>query len=798
MSDTRTLLEGLTDAQAQAVQHTDGPLLVLAAAGSGKTRVITRRIAYLLAQGVPPWRIIALTFTNKAAGEMRARVEHILDANPMRMRGLTITTFHSLCARLLRKYAERASIPGLSPDYVIYDSADQSSLMKRVVKNLHMNTSNWPPRKVLAQISNAKNDLMTAHDYESVATDYYTNQVARLYNAYERALRDANALDFDDLLLHVAHTLREHDEIREEIQDRWKYLLIDEYQDTNSAQFAIASRLVGKNPEGDTNICVVGDPDQSIYAWRGADIRNILDFETHYPGARTIALGENFRSCAPILHVADTLIKNNVKRKDKPLFTTSEGGAPPQAITCADERAEATHVVRWLQMFHVEHSGSDDPVAWKDMAIMYRTNALSRVLEDACRQLSVPYVIARGTAFFEREEVKDVLAYLRIVVNLSDEVSLRRVINKPARGIGKATIDTIEQHAFSEGVPMEEAIRFCAQNAQDVGLTTRSATGVNKFLMMIDEWRESTEFMGEETTGQLAALVERVVRDSGLEAHYAKKIQRDASLGEDKLENLDELISSARQFEEDYQPGSDPSEDVPNLDDEDWVPDFAGDIASDIEGDQFADLPPTMAMLRAYLEQVALVSDADSVDPTQGALTLMTLHASKGLEFDAVAIVGLEEGLLPHSRALDDPDAMEEERRLLFVGVTRARKHLMLSGARYRTHRGMHERTIASRFLSELPEDGIEAHNLTDETTEASSWDEPSAGIDDLGYEPVADDSDAMGGLREGLKVRHPRFGIGRVEAILSTGRTPRVRIAFRDVGVKTIVLGYAPLEPME
>ncbi|MHC4977245.1 MAG: ATP-dependent helicase [Planctomycetota bacterium] len=592
MTNTDSLLEGLTEPQAQAVRHTDGALLVLAAAGSGKTRVITRRIACLLAQGVPPWRIIALTFTNKAAGEMRARIEHTLDANPAHIRGLTITTFHSLCARLLRKYAERAHIPGLSPDYVIYDSADQLATMKRVIKNLHMNTSNWPPRKVLGQISNAKNGLMSAHDYESVSTDYYTNQIAKLYNAYERALRDANALDFDDLLLHVAHMLRTNDEIRGEIQDRWKYLLIDEYQDTNSAQFAIASRLVGKNKEGDTNICVVGDPDQSIYAWRGADIRNILDFETHYPGAHAIALGENFRSTTPILHVADTLIKHNVKRKDKPLFTTSEGGIPPRVVTCQDEREEATHVIKWLQAFHIEQGATEDPIAWKDMAVMYRTNALSRVIEDACRALSVPYVIARGTAFFEREEIKDVLAYLRIVVNLADEVSLRRVINKPARGIGKTTLDTIEAHAYRDGYSMEEALKIAASAPHEFGLTARASNSVGKFLTMIDEWRASCEFMGEETTGQFAQLVERVVRESGLEAHYAKKIQRDTNLGEDKLENLDELISSARQFEEDYTPGADPTEDVPDLDDEEWVPDFAADI----EADQFASLPPTMAM----------------------------------------------------------------------------------------------------------------------------------------------------------------------------------------------------------
>ena len=799
------LLADLTEAQAQAVQHETGPLLVLAAAGSGKTRVITRRIAWLIHRRVPGWRICALTFTNKAAGEMRERIGELLGPGSRAMRGLTVTTFHSLCARLLRRYAEVARLPGIGPDFVIYDSSDQQALMKRVIADLGLNTSNWPPRSMLGQISNAKNELLDAQDFEKNAGDFYSRNIAKIYTAYERALRRANAVDFDDLLLLTAKMLRECEPARQEIQERWRHLLIDEYQDTNRAQFAIASQIVGMAPGAEApNICVVGDPDQSIYGWRGADITNILEFEQRYPTATVIALGENFRSRAPILAAADTLIKHNEQRKDKPLYTRREGGASVTVTACRDERHEASLVSDWLRALHdgdaglAEGDAPPEPVAWKDMAIFYRTNALSRVLEDALRADGVPYVIARGTAFYDREEIKDALAYLRVLANPADDVSLRRIINKPTRGIGKTSLEQVDAIAMRDGAPLIDAVRAAAADGESLGLTARATKALGRFLAMFDAWREACEYMGEEVTGDLAELVERVVRESGLEKHYLQKATRSGEPGEEKAENLAELISSAAEFAEGYDPSADPAMGEPDLDALDEVPDFAADLEADEKADELASMPPLLAMLRAYLESVALVADADAVDPGQGAVTLMTLHAAKGLEFHAAAVVGLEEGLLPHGRSIESEAALEEERRLLFVGMTRAMERLLLTNARYRTHRGVHERTIPSRFLEELPREHVIVSDQSD-AYDAGGWDEGSSSMDDWGAgggDPA--EPDELEGLRAGRMVRHPRFGVGKVDAIVSRGSNPRVRILFRDAGPKTIVLGYAPLEPLD
>jgi len=797
------LLADLTEQQAKAVRHEHGPLLILAAAGSGKTRVITRRVAWLIHRGVPGWRICALTFTNKAAGEMRERIERLLGPGSRAMRGLTVTTFHSLCARLLRRYAEVAGLPGLTPNFVIYSAPDQVALMKRVLEEMGLQRGNWPPRSILGRISNAKNELLDAEAFAATAGDFYTTTVAKVYANYQRALRRAGALDFDDLLLLTSRMLRECEPAREEIQARWRHLMIDEFQDTNLAQFTIAGAVVG-TPEGATqpNICVVGDPDQSIYGWRGADISNILEFEQRYPGATVIALGENFRSRAPILAAADALIKHNAQRKDKPLFTRRPGGERPVATMCADERHEASLICDWLRALH-EGSPESGPVAWKDMAIFYRTNALSRVLEDALRADGVPYVVARGTAFYEREEVRDALAYLRVLANPADDVSLRRMLNKPARGIGKATIETVEALAARGQIPLMEAIRRAAEQGEAMGLTARAAGSLQKFLAMFDEWRRACEYMGEEVEGDLRELVERVVRESGLESHYRKKAQRSEDIGEEKTENLDELISGAAQFAQGYDPAGDPAMDAPDLDalDEGAVPDFAADLEADERAEELAAMPPLLAMLRAFLESVALIADADRVNPEQGAVTLMTLHAAKGLEFHAAAIVGLEEGLLPHGRSIESESALEEERRLLFVGMTRAMERLLLTSARYRTHRGVKERTISSRFLEELPREHV---LISDQSGgfETGEWDAGSASMDDWGDASSSSSDpaqpDELDGLRKGVMVRHPRFGVGRVDAIVSRGANPRVRILFRDAGPKTIVLGYAPLEPLE
>ncbi|MEM7622690.1 MAG: UvrD-helicase domain-containing protein [Planctomycetota bacterium] len=797
------VLTGLTEDQHNAVACTEGPLLVLAAAGSGKTRVITRRIAHLVGLGVAPWQILALTFTNKAAGEMRERVLSLLmgedayrsddpQSQNRLLRGLTITTFHSLSARLLRRYADRAALPGLKPDYTIYDTADQMALMKRTLTALDLSTSNWPPRSVLGIISNAKNDLKDSERFAADAMDFYSRQVSKIYSAYEASMRKAGAIDFDDLLLLTSRMLERNGEIRSECQSRWRYLLIDEYQDTNLAQFQIA-RLIAGEGSGTAmeagrgpNICVVGDTDQAIYGWRGADVSNILEFEEHYPGARTITLGENFRSTGAVLAVADRLIKHNKVRKDKPLYTTSEGGDDIEGVLCRDERHEAELVADWLKTIHEDSEGR---TAWRHMAVLYRTNALSRVMEDALRQNAMPYTIARGTAFFQREEVKNALGYLRVVANQDDDVSLDRVINTPSRGIGKTTLLKVRADAASGGVSVFARLRSATADPE---LTTRAQGAIGKFCEMIDDWTGAGSFMGASVSQTLSELVRRVIDESGLRAHYVKQAATSqAESDAERVDNLDELVSSAKQFEDEFDPAGDPVA-------------FPGEDALEAGGD--LETPPLLAMLRAYLESVALVADADATDPDQGSVTLMTMHAAKGLEFPAVAIIGLEEGMLPHSRAFESEADLEEERRLLFVGITRAMRHLKLTSARYRTIRGMHERMIPSRFLDEIGGDHVRASDQSDALAGYVD-DEPFESVGSIDQRLQSSGARATGRSRAGgggvsaasaypvgTAVRHPSFGEGEVVSADGAGSNARVRIRFRGIGEKTLVLEYARL----
>ena len=870
------ILDGLTDAQKSAVLHTEGPLLILAAAGSGKTRVITRRIAQIIEQGTPPWCILALTFTNKAAGEMRERVtvqicgkEALEEGAPpdRRMRGLTITTFHSLCARLLRRYAERAQLPGLKPDYTIYDSSDQMSAMKRVLKEMNLQATNWPPRTVLSAISNAKNELQDAKAYEANAFDYYSKQIAKIYLRYEQALRQAGAIDFDDLLLFTVKLLEKHEDIRAELTSRWRYLMIDEYQDTNSVQFRITSLLAAPPPPlpgmedqapTQPNICVVGDPDQAIYGWRGADISNILDFEEHFPGARAILLGENFRSTAAILQAADTLIKRNEHRRDKPLYTSKEGGEPITVIRCNNERHESELVADYFRKLHDE-----DGLAWKDMAVFYRINAFSRVMEDAMRQYGIPYKIARGTAFFEREEIKNALAYLRVVANPDDTVSLLRVINTPARGIGKTTLDVIQGASVRANISLWQGLT----RAKELGLSPRALTSIDKFVQMINDWTGEGSFMGASVASTLHELVERVITESTLESHYTKQAKASGNESdEERLDNLSELVTSARDFEREYDPANDPA--YFGIDDQTPEPGGTGvpPVQSQptpehqrtgetpeppAQGQPREELPELLAMLRAYLESIALVADADAVDTSSGSVTLMTLHASKGLEFPAVAMIGLEEGSLPHSRANESQSELEEERRLAFVGITRAMQHLQISHANRRTIRGMSERMIPSRFLEEIGREHIifsdQSDSYYDEegmgeyddafsskpspsrsfragafkdfrqdpqhkadlerierareqrranvqprrTISYSAPDRPS--INPGASKSSASTGNAAAAYPQGCTVRHPQFGEGVVMKT-TPGANARVVVEFKSVGRKTLVLEYARL----
>lgn len=830
------LLAGLTKPQCQAVTTTEGAVLVLAGPGSGKTRVITRRIAHLLSMGIPAWQILALTFTNKAAGEMRERVERLLHETPGAVphgppRGLTITTFHSLCARLLRRFAplmEGRPRWGITGDYTIYDADDQQALMKKVIVDLGLSTTNWPPRSVLGAIGGAKNELKDADAFAAEAQDFHSKAIARLYSAYEKALRAANAVDFDDLLMLTVRVLREHDDARAEVQGRWKYLMIDEYQDTNRAQFILSTLLVGKNddafagdvdisdlpgvepmprtprtprPHTNPNVCVVGDPDQSIYGWRGADIANILDFEETYPGATVIALGQNFRSTSSILAAADTLIKYNKRRKHKPLFTEMEGGEKPQIVLCRDEHHEAELIVDWAKRLRAE--SETETLAWKDFAVFYRNNALSRVMEDRLRAEGIPYVIVRGTAFYQREEVRDAVAYLRIVANPSDEVSLRRIVNKPARKIGAATIEKLAELALAAGITMWDAMRRVGE-LNDLG--PAAITAVRKFVELVETWTGGGTFMGASVSSTLHDLVSRVLSESGLEAHYRAAREKGGEEEADRLSNLEELVNSARDFEEGYDPAGDAAMDAPRPGTDPTA-------------------PPLLSMLRAYLERVSLVADADAIDPAAGAVTLMTLHAAKGLEFPAVAMIGLEEGLLPSARAMEaDPGEPEEERRLCFVGITRAMRHLLITSAKYRSVRGLRERTIPSRFLRELPQEHI---TLSDQSESWEDFDQrprsrSGADNDWSGPDPAARGKEAMQramrigpagasspasaprGMGKpvddpqfpvGSKVRHPQFGVGTIREVSGVGVNRRAIIAFQQAGTKTLVLQYARLE---
>ncbi len=765
--DQRGLLGGLTDAQQQAVTHVDGPLLVLAGPGSGKTTVVTRRVAYLVSQGIPAWSILALTFTNKAAGEMRDRIESRLPTDLPGRRGLTVTTFHSFCARLLRRYAAEA---GLEQNYSIYDTADQRDAVKQALTRAEMNTKNWSPASVLSEISNAKNKLLDATEYAAQASDFYHRSIAKAYAAYEKILSDNDALDFDDLLMRTANMLRYEPTVREELQDRFQYLLIDEYQDTNHAQFLIAHTLASAHK----NICVVGDPDQSIYGWRGADIRNILEFEQHYPDAALVPLGQNFRSTGHIVAVAAELISHNTQRKHKHLHTELDDGEKPTIVSCRDEHHEAALITDTFRSLNDAYG-----TPWKEMAVVYRMNSLSRVLEEAFRRTGIPYVIARGTAFYDRKEVKDAVAYLRVIVNPNDEISLRRIINTPTRGIGKTTMERLELHAIHRQVSLLQAMR---ESSSVNGLGPRAIKAIEHFVAMLDDWRTSEQGTLMETTThtvELADLVERVVRESGLEVSYARsRLEED----EERLENLGELISAASQFE---MPAE--NEGAPEINDR------------PTENQPAERVPSVIRQLAAFLESIALVADADAINPEHGAVTLLTLHTAKGLEYEAVAVAGLEEGLLPHGRALESASELEEERRLAFVGMTRAKRHLLLTRASVRTHRGLRERTIPSQFLRELPEDHITA-------VDQSGFGERAAlsgtEFDDPSIEPFYDDlqhaPDAYGGVGNmsvGALVRHPTFGVGRIEAITRRPAGSSARVAFTSGTVKTLILDYAKLE---
>jgi DNA helicase-2/ATP-dependent DNA helicase PcrA len=743
-----SLLEGLTEDQRAAVLHMDGPLLVLAGPGSGKTRVITRRIAHLVACGVPAWNILALTFTNKAAGEMKHRVESMLPGGAAGRRGLVVSTFHAFCAMFLRRNALEC---GVDPDFAIYDADDQKRAMKAAMAEAGLDDRNFQPSAVLSKVSAAKNQLLDAEGFRMQASDYSSRQVAKAYEAYEAILRRVKALDFDDLLMRTASALGADEGLRARTADRYRHVLIDEYQDTNRAQFTIARHVAGAH----RNICVVGDPDQSIYRWRGADIRNILEFEETFAGARTVALGENFRSTSHVVGAADGLIRHNKRRKAKPLYTNRGEGERVRVARAADEHAEATAVAEAIE------AAQREGIPFREMAVLYRMNALSRVVEDALRRRSIPYRVVRGTAFYERKEVKDLLAYMRLAANPADDVACARIVNVPARGIGESSLVRVERTAAQRAMPLLGALRL----AREAGVADRTARKVDDFCDMVARWRGLLE-TGEPDA--LAAFAEMVLDESGLR-EFADGTDGD-ELDQRRL-NLDEVVNAAGDFELPEDP---------------------------------AGAPPTLLRaLQGFLQSVALVADSDAFDPEAGAVTLMTLHAAKGLEFDLVAMVGCEEGLLPHARSREGTDDVEEERRLCFVGMTRARRRLWMTHAANRTVRGMRMGAMESGFLREIPEEHVERTGVTRSWLEGGDDGSGDAGGggDDAVDAPWTDEFEparpkGLGAqFPVGCQVRHALFGVGTVQAILPRGSVTSVRVAFRTVGVKTLVLEYAKLQ---
>ena len=695
------IFQNLTDPQREAVAHVEGPLLILAGPGSGKTRVVTHRIANLLANGIPPWQVAALTFTNKAADEMRGRVDALVPGQTVWM-----GTFHRFCAQLLRRYA---SMVGLTENYSIYDSSDAKAAMKRAVIAAGVSTTHASPEQIAASISHAKNRLVTPEMMEGHALRPRDAIAARVYPVYRQQLLTANAVDFDDLLFHVAHLLRENPDLRAELDAKFKYILVDEYQDTNLAQYAIVRALSIDHP----NLAVTGDPDQSIYGWRGADLNNILDFEKDYPSVKTVRLEQNYRSTPNVLRVADHLIRHNRRRKSKELYTDHPEGDPVVLRLYEDGREEADSIAD-----EIVAAITSQGLSPSDFAVFCRINAMTRSLEHAFRSRSLPYQIVNGLEFYQRREIKDLLAYLHLINNPSHDVALMRIINVPTRGIGAKTVERIRHFADLENIPMLEA----ARRAADIdSLAKRSVSMVSKFVQLYDRLRIKA-------TAPLEDLLQFLVEEIGYENHLEKTAVEEQDVS--PMSNVDELITAAVEFDRQH---------------------------------------PEDGSLEAFLEQVALVSDTDAFQDASDRVTLMTLHAAKGLEFTRVFIIGVEDDLLPHKRSKDSENELEEERRLLFVGMTRAKEGLQLSCCKRRVVRGELRPVIPSPFLSELPleemrrvESSPQRDWFDDDYDQSypDSWDLPEH---DLANDADSEGDDEPGQVREAEVAGLPLSGGGSV-----------------------------------
>jgi DNA helicase II / ATP-dependent DNA helicase PcrA len=747
------LLEGLNPQQKAAVEHIGAPLLVVAGAGSGKTRVLTRRIAYLLAErGVAPYEVLAITFTNKAAGEMKERVAELVGD---RARSMWVSTFHSACVRILRQEAVRL---GYSNSFTIYDSADSQKLLSHIMKDMNLDAKRYAPRAVQALISAAKNELMGPADYQLQATDHFAQIVAEVYAVYQRRLTSANAMDFDDLIGKTVELLQRFPEAKARYRSRFRHILVDEYQDTNHAQYILIKELVGTAFDGYpvAELCVVGDADQSIYAFRGANIRNILQFEADYQNARTILLEQNYRSTQNILSAANAVIGNNEGRKEKNLWADSGAGAKITGYLAESEQDEAAYVAGEIRRLQAE--GISTP---GDTAVFYRTNAQSRAFEEAFLRAPLPYKVIGGLRFYERKEVKDFLAYLRIIVNPQDEVSVRRVINTPKRGIGDRALDLVDEYAKAHDVSFWQALTKWNEIPE---LAARSGGAIRDFVALID----SLATLNEAKVAP-SSIAQAVLEQSGLLTELQKS---DDPQDESRIENMEELVAVAIEYE-------------------------TGEVD---EGEEIS--------LMGFLEDVALVADSDQIPDGEdhgGVVTLMTLHTAKGLEFPTVFLTGMEEGIFPHSRTLGDKNEVEEERRLAYVGLTRARERLYLSRSEYRSSWGSPTYNPASRFLTEIPEELIEWNEHSGSSYGgSSSRSSGGSGLKASKFVPNYPAPRATGrkssttmALEVGDRVSHDTFGLGSVVAVNGEGDRAEATINFGSYGEKRLLLRYAPVEKL-
>ncbi len=794
---TPDILSGLNERQREAVEAIDGPLLIVAGPGSGKTRLITARIAYLLrVVGVSPGRIAAVTFTNKAAREMRARVESVASHEASR---LSMGTFHAFCARTLRRDGEAV---GLDRNFGIYDDSDQLDMIKRGMGELEIDTKQFSPRAILSAISGAKSQLLSAEGFRMRSASYFDEVVARVYERYETLMARSDAVDFDDLLLKTYFLLNQREDIAEKYQDRFVHFMIDEFQDTNVAQYAIARIIAQKH----RNLCAVGDPDQSIYSWRNADIRNILSFQDDFPNARIIALEQNYRSTQTILDAASKLISANSQRVEKELFTDNGKGVPIEIAEAYDEEEEAQFVLREVGSLTRARRGAPARYSLGDIAVMYRVNAQSRALEESCLRYGVPYQVVGGTKFYQRQEVKDVAAYLKLIVNPHDDVSLLRVINTPTRGIGRRTLDELRRLARDSEISMFDAILSASPDVSLGGplvsgpFAPRSARALGNFREII------VNLQAEIKSANLVELIDKVLDRSG----YRKYLADSGERADERLDNINEFRNAARDY----------------LD------------------------MPTPEGLNEFMESVALVSDVDGMEDKPDSLTLITLHQAKGLEYPVVFMVGMEDGLLPHSRSLDDPASLEEERRLCYVGMTRAKEKLYMARAFRRGFRGGAGPNMPSRFLLDIPQDLVSRPDAGDPAPTPQPRPEsvdrrgpsrarrPSVRPDDgravsrpssfqfsRRSRPSASESAPIRrsgrralpptprrGARErgsgaaasasvstGDKVRHSTFGEGIVMSCEPSGADFEVAVAFTDGGgVKRLLLSMARLEKIK